>query len=310
MAKELDKFKKEWAKVSKDIASANEEIKKNANAVAQASGVRNEGCLQLGLEIQRCKDNGMQGKTVYDFDSDNEVKACLKSINDYQAQLEKELKRMSGVVDKDFKKLKDSFWKLKSGLKEEIDKRDKKKNRKVAAVDSKSLPDLQKLYAEIDKATDREFAMVDVFVVEDIKSHDKELAGNLEDAVKQSKEQKLSKFQQQMMTQGLDERVMNKNLKSVINVHKVVIGHCMVCEEAIKARQNKFLMENKVLAAKEFKKLAELVDPYFKAEKDGFLKKKIQGASHITKGLAAMHKMHDEAKSELTKIANARLDKG
>lgn len=311
MAKELDKFKKDFDKIKKDVASANSEINKNAQAMGQTCGVRNEGCLQLGIEIQRCKDDGKPGKTVYDFDSDPDVKACLKSVNDYQSQIEKEINRITALYNKDFADVKKRFAQLKANLNTECDKRDAKKNRKVAAVDSKSLPDLKKLLAEVSKYTDsREFMMVDVFTPETVKAHDKELDGKLKDAVSQAKDVKLSKFQQQMAQQGLDERVMKTNLAKATTIYKVLIGHCMVAEEAIKARQNKFLMENKVLAAKEFKKLQEIVEPYQLAAKDGWIKSKIKGNKKIEDGIKAFDKMYVEGKAELTKIANARLDKG
>jgi len=311
MAKEIDKFKKDWAKNKKDLTDGKTEVWKYEQKVGQTTGVRNEGCLQLGLEIQRCKDNGMKGKTVYDFDADKDVKACLKELDNYQSQIGKEIERIAVVKSKSIEPAIKSFWALKQKVKDEIDKRDAKKNRKVAAVDSASLPDMKKLLAEMSKfQDDKVFMGIDGFDPEDIKQSDKELSEKLKEAVSQSKEQKLNKFQEQMMTQGLDERHIKTNLAKAIKSFKLVIGHCMVAEEAIKARQNKFLMENKVLAAKEFKSFQEIVDPYRKAATDSFLKPKIKGNATLQKQLASFEKMHAEAKAELTKIANARLDKG
>lgn len=309
MSKELDKYKKEFASIKKDVAAANTEINKNAQALGQTSQVRDQGCLQLGLEIQRCKDDGMKGKTVYDFDSDKEVKACLASLNNFQKQIEKELIRITNLYNKDFADIKKRFAQLKADLKAECDKRDAKKNRKVLAVDSKSLPDLQKLLAEINKYADKEFATLAFFQPETVKEHDTALAKKLVDAVKQTKDVKLTKFQEQMAGQALDERVMGKKLQQAMKIYKVCIGHCMVAQEAIKTRQNKTLMENKILAAKEFKALQEIIAPYQLAQKDDWLKSKIRGNKKAEAGLKAFNKMFDEAKAELTKVANARLDK-
>lgn len=310
MAKELDKFKKEFAGIKKDVATANAEINKNAQALGQTVQVRDEGCLQLGMEIQRCKDDGMKGKTVYDFGSDKEVKACLTSLNNFQKQIEKEIIRITGLHSKSFADIKKRFIKLKADLQAECDKRDAKKNRKVLAIDSKSLPDLQKLLTEVKKYTDsREYSIFDVFVPETVKEHDKALAAKLTDAVKQTKDVKLTKFQEQMAGQALNERVMGKKLQQAMKIYKVCIGHCMVAQEAIKTRQNKPLMENKVLAAQQFKMLQEIIAPYQLAQKDDWLKSKIRGNKKAEAGIKAFNKMFDEAKAELTKIANARLDK-
>ncbi len=310
MAKELDKYKKEFDKIQKDVASANTEINKNAQALGQTVQVRDQGCLQLGLEIQRCKDDGKQGKTVYDFDDDKDVKACLKSLNDFQKQIEKEITRITALYKKDFQDVKKRFAKLKVDLQAECDKRDAKKNRKVLPTDSKSLPDLQKLLAEVKKYTDsREFVALDVFQPETVKEHDKALEKRLKEAVTQTKDVKLSKFQLQMAEQGLNERVMGRNLAQAMKIYKVLIGHCMVAGEAIKTRQNKVLLENKILAAKEFKKLQEIIAPYQLAMKDSWLKSKIRGNSKAESGIKAFNKMFDEGKAELTKIANVRLDR-
>jgi len=310
MAKELDKYKKEFDKIKKDVAVANTEINRNAQSMGQTVQIRDQGCLQLGLEIQRCKDNGMQGKTVYDFDSDKEVKACLASLNQFQKQIEKEIVRITSLHNKTFADIKKRFAKLKVDLKAECDKRDAKKNRKVAAVDSKSLPDLQKLLAEMKKYTDsREFMTVDAFAPETVKEHDSALTKKLNDAVKQTKDVKLNKFQHQMAEQGLNERVMGKNLQQAMKIYKVCIGHCMVAQEAIKTRQNKPLMEHKMLAAKEFKKLKDIVEPYQLAQKDTWLKSKIRGNAKAENGIKAFNKMFDECREELSTVANARLDR-
>ena len=309
MAKELDKFKTEWKKVQKAVEASADEIRKNAQSLGQTTGVRNEGCLQLGLEIQRCKDEGMQGKSVDDFKSDPDVKSCLKSIEGFQAQIEKEINRITALHKKDFAASMKQYWDMRKRLKEEVDKRDKKKNRKVAAVDSKSLPDLQKMLKEVVKYEDSGiFSSIAFFQPETVKAHQDELARKLKEAVTQAKDVKLSKFQLQMAQQGLDERVIKNRLAAAQKIYKTVVGHCMVAQEAIKARQNDHLMKNKALAAQEFKNLKTIVEPYLLAQKDAWIRSKYKGNSKIEKSLAAFNKMFEEARSELQTIANVRLD--
>lgn len=61
MAKELEKYTRIFTSMQREISAASEEILKNEKALGQTVQVRDQGCLALGLEIQRCKDNGVQG---------------------------------------------------------------------------------------------------------------------------------------------------------------------------------------------------------------------------------------------------------
>lgn len=120
----------------------------------------------------------------------------MKSITEFQKQIEKEIARITALHNKDFKDLQKRFFQFKADLQAECDKRDSKKNRKVLPIDSQSLPDLKKLLGKVQKATDSgEFMRISGFSPESIKDHQDAMAKKLDDAVKQTKDLKLSKFQ-------------------------------------------------------------------------------------------------------------------
>lgn len=306
MAKELDKHKKEWAKLQKDIGDACEEIKQYEASLGQTTGVRDEGCSQLGLEIQRCKDSGMKGKTVEDFESDKEVKACLKSINEFQVQIEKEINRIGPLGTKTIPALNKRYWELSSALSDEVDKRDAKKNRKVASIDSKSLPEMKKLSDELSKYKDsRQFLKIGTFQADEIKQHNKELSYKLKDAVTQTKDVKLSKFQMTMMEGLLNERVLTKHLNQSMGIYKVILGHCKDARTAIDAGDAKTAKQSQDLATKEFRALGEKVKPFQQAVNDDWLKARLEESKakgKIIKGVAGMSKMLDDSKEQLWKV--------
>ena len=184
-----------------------------------------------------------------------------------------------------------------------------KKNRKVLPIDAQSLPDLKTLLDKVEKFEDSgEFVRVDIFVPDSIADHKKELDKKLQNAISQTKDVKLSTFQQQMIQQGLDERRMKKNLALATKSFKELMDQCTAANDAIKERKSKQLLEHKVLAAKELKTLSELVDPYEQALKDDWLKSKIRGNRHAEDGIKAFQKMYTVGKSELKKIANVKID--
>lgn len=86
-----------------------------------------------------------------------------------------------------------------------------------------------------------------------------------------------------------------------------LLEHCDAAREAIKAGQAKQLDEHKKQAAQEFKTLAEIVDPYQRAMKDGWLKSKIKQSKEAQDGIRDLEKLYNRGKDELTKVAKVKL---
>ena len=308
MAKEYDKLKKEFSAIEKELGSAVASDRKIRGDLAMASGIRGEGCKQLGLEIQRCKDGGMTGKTVKEFESDKAVKAAMAEIERQHSQSVKHAKALAALHSGAVKKLETKFHDFKKRLREEIDKRDAKKNRKVLAVDSKSLPDLKKLLADAQKFQDTKLEILTAVPVDTEAELVRERDAGIKKALTETKDVKLSRFQTEMMTQAFDERIMKGKIGKAKKLHDEVIAKCKAAAAAIKARKQSDLMENKVFAAKAMKALSEIVAPYKEAKKDQWLKTKIAGSPKTKASIDGLEKLEAAARDALTKVANARLD--
>jgi hypothetical protein len=309
MAKELENFKKEWASVQKAVADAKTEINKNAGVVAQTTGVIDEGIKQLGLEVQACKDRGMQGTKLDDFLSDKDVKQASDSIDKYLAQLEKELKRIDGLYKGDFKKTKDRFWDLKADLDKEIKSRGKKVSTKLG-TGNKSLPDMEKLAAEIKKYTDSTFSYLDVFVPESIDDHRKTFEKRIAEQVKATKEAKLSAFQQQMREQMMNTRVLKGNVGKAKRLFEEIGQAVDQANTALEQKDAGAFNGLKLQAAAKFKELKEINDEYTKAMQDEWIRGLIKASkdkSAIEKSLSSIDKMTTAAQKQVVAIAKAKV---
>jgi hypothetical protein len=310
MAKELDKFRKEWAAVQKAVSQAKSEIDKNASAVAQTTGVIDEGIKQLGLEVQACKDRGMDGTKLEDFLSDKEVKQAKDSIDKFLAQLEKELKRIDGLHKGDFKKTKARFWDLRTGLDKEIKSRSKKVSTKLG-TGNKSLPDMEKLLKEIDKCKDGAFTYLDVFVPESFDQHRKTFERRIAEQVKATREAKLTAFQKQMREQMMNTRVLTRNVGRSKRLFEEIGQGVLQATTAVEQKDAKALNTLKQQVAAKFKELKGLNDEYAKAMKDEWIRgllKHSKDKPTIEKALTSIDKMTTQAEKQMVTIAKAKVD--
>lgn len=310
MAKKFEEYKKEFATIKKAVTKANEEIDKNSRFVGQTSQVIKEGTKELGLRIQKIKDGGVTGKKIDDFKGDAEVKVLIKSIDDFMKGMEKELKNIEALKKNSFVKTVSQFWDFKKKLIDEIASRKKKKSG-VIKIDSKSLPDMEKMLKEVNKYIDSgQFMCIDGFTPESIDTHRKQLDKWIQDEISQSKDVKLSKFQQEMDTQGLSHGNLNKNLKKAQSAYKSILIECKNAQDAIEARKNKNLMTAKVNVVQYLKTLDSVITPYDRAIKDPWIKSQIKESkekANIEKSIKAMMTMFTSAKSEVKKIATVKL---
>lgn len=150
MAKEIDKFKKTYAPLDKNA-------KKVHNAYAGHTTNREhhkmmllEGAKEVGRAAQKAKDAGTQGTELKDFAKDAGVLAAMKTAMGAVGALGKEETRLKGIL-KEGNATYSALGKLRDEIDTEIAARKKKANRKIASVDSKSLPDMEKLLAAVRK---------------------------------------------------------------------------------------------------------------------------------------------------------------
>ncbi|CAG0981823.1 hypothetical protein PHYC_01807 [Phycisphaerales bacterium] len=309
MAKSLEEFKKSFAEIQKAIGTAQEEVKKNANAISQTSGVMHEGVKEIGLRIQQLKDAGDKGGSVNDFMWDGQVKNMMNSVNQYMKQIENECNRMAGLHKGSFATTKKSFWDTKTALKADIDSRKKQVSTKVG-LGNKSLPDLEKLLAEMNKYTDSGFATFDAFEPETAAEHKRALDGWLKEEVGKTKDATLSAFQKQMDEQALNTRVLNGNLGKCKTYLASVLAECAKGEKAYKEKKAPVLMTAKLEAEKHFKGLREIADKYERAQQDQWVMANANSSkdkSTILAGMKAAVDTRNQAKAAFGKLAALKL---
>jgi hypothetical protein len=310
MAKQYEEYKKTFEQIQKKIKAIAEDIKKNANFVAQTSGIIKEGAKEVGNRIQELKDQGQTGSTIKAFEADPEVKKMLASIDSYMSGLEKELKRIKGVHEGESTKTRALFWATKKELTAEIAKRKKEVSTKLG-TGNKSLPDMEKLLKEMDKYPDEmPYAGVDVFTPEDIAQHRKELDRDLADEIKKAKDVKLTAEQKMLDEQALNIRNLTHNVARAKLLCDALLKTCQSAEAALKERNQKALMVAKAELPKPLKELGELASIGERALKDSWIKKGIETSkdkSKILAGIKAIAQFKTTASEAVKKVANARL---
>jgi len=309
MPKEYEKFKAEWAQVLKEVNQGLTDMRSDAAVVAQTSGIINEGVKEVGMRVAKLKEGGASGDDIKDYLGDKEVKDMMQGITEHLAVLEKELKRVTALHSGPWVKSKKRFWDLRKELVAEIAARKKQVSTKVG-LGNKSLPDMVKLLAEIDKVKDAQFITWDAFVPEEIAQHRKELNFNLKDAIAKSKEQHLSEYQSMMMEQGLNVRVLKGNFNRAKTLYQNVLAEVAKGETALKEKKAPELKAAKLEAARLAKELVTIVDPYEKAPTDSWLRTKItesKDRATIETGIKNFVQMKTQANLALAKIAKAKV---
>ena len=148
MSKELDKFKKTakpLLKIGRDLVSEYGSHRTNREHHKQ---ILLECAKEVGRRVQVLKQAGQSGTTIDDFTKDKEIQQVAKASTTAIDSLFKEQDRLKKMVAA----AKDTSAKitaLHKDVEKEIAQRKKKKSRKLLSKDSKSLPDMEALSAEL-----------------------------------------------------------------------------------------------------------------------------------------------------------------
>jgi hypothetical protein len=309
MPKEYEKFKAEWAIVSRDISQALVAIRNDAQVVAQTAGILAHGAKEIGARVHALKANGVHGTKIEDFMADPEIKVMMQGENDMLLVLEKELKHMAELHRGAWAQQKTRFWDLRTELAAEIASRKKQVSTKVK-LGNKSLPDMVKLLAEIDAAKDGAFTTWDVFVPEEIAQHRKEIKFQIQDEIDKSKEQRLTEFQAMMQEQGLNVRVLRGNLNRAKGLYQTVLSEVAKAETALKGKKAADLKAAQLAARKANADLIKIVDPYAKAPGDDWLRARIaesKDKAAVQAGIKNFVEMKKQAGIALVKIDHAKV---
>jgi len=309
MAKQYEEFKKTYIDIQKRVAKAQEEINKNANAIAQTSGVMLEGVKEIGLRVQKLKDLGNKGSTIDEFLFDNQVKTMKSSVDAYMKQIKTECDRIGSLHSGSFAATKKLFWETKNQLDAEIKGRKKQVSTKLG-VGNKSLPDLLKLQADMNKYKDAAYAKFEVFEPETAKDHERQLDNRIKETLSKTREMTLSAFQKEMDEQACNIRVLGGNVNRAKRMLSAVQVQEAAGEKAFKAKNLKQLMDAKLAIVKESKELADMAAKYDRVKGDSWVMTKINSSKDKTSilgGMKSIGDMRDAAKRAVNKLAAMRL---
>jgi hypothetical protein len=309
MAKEYEKFKAEWTVIKKEVETALEEIKANAQHVGQTSGIIQEGTKEIGKRVQELKDQGRQGDELKDFIADPEVKKMSDGVDDFLESLERELKQIETKHKGPWVKTKERFWALRKELEAEIKTRKKAVSTKVG-LGNKSLPNMEALLKEIDKYKNAGFTTFDAFVPETIAQHRKETGFNIQDEIRKAKNVRLSEYQQMMMQQGLNVRHMGTNFGKAKTLYQGLTKALQEAEDAKRERKGNELGETQKAAEELYKQLVEIAAPYEQAPKDQWVRTQYQASkdrAKIESGIKSFGEMKEKADELMVKIKDVKL---
>ncbi len=308
MAKQYEEFAKTVKEIRKALASAADEYEKDQRFLGQTTGVVKEGVKEIGLRVQELKDRGATGSDIGEFAADAEVKKMLASINGFMAGIKKELAHVTEVHKKTTPMVKLAYD-TKIALAKEIKDRKKALSTKVG-VGNKSLPDMEKLLADLEKYMGTsEFAQIEGFTPEPYALHEKELARDLGEAVRMAKEKRLSSEQQMLDQQALNVRNLVRNVAIANKLRDEVLGLCAAVAKASQGGDQKGLITAKAAIAAPLKELGRLAGIGERALKDDWIRSGIKASkdkSKIEAGLHAIAQAKLVASKEVAKVVGLR----
>jgi hypothetical protein len=309
MAVTYEDFKKRFDTIKATIDKYAKELDSHERYMGQTTGVMQEGIKEVGLRVQELKDGGTTGTTIDAFMGDPSVKKMMTEIKGYLAGIQKELVK-GAALQGEIKKTATAFYALKTDLTNEIAKRKKEVTTKLG-TGNKSLPDMEKMLAEMKKYQDAvPYAKVEVFVVEKYEDHLKEATGNLNKQIAQAKDVALSAFQKEMQEQALNTRVLNGKVALARGWYTTVMKQCVEGQKALAAKKAKELMAAKTALVKPWKDLQDMNAMYQDALKDQWIASKLRTSkdkSTIESNVKLILDMKTKAGAEVAKIANARV---
>lgn len=261
MAKELEKFQKEAAALDKQADQCLETVKKTSTNLNHFMEMFQQGCMQVGETVQKLKSQGKTGSKYDDFKNEQEVKTVVQAMEDIRKNYTRNHKEFEDAKAKAAKVV-DEYAKLQKTIEGEISSRKKKKDRKILAVDSKSLPEMEKLVESVKKKrlhVRDEAAQAVGFDKPD--AIWKRTLKNIDFEVGRTKDDRDAQLQAELDRRGLDIRVAQRNLGVAGKLANEIQTACDATQgkDADKA---KALL---TLATKKLKELKALDDQYKRA---------------------------------------------
>jgi hypothetical protein len=374
MAKDLQAFQKEFtaiqqalakapalpglqqrlASLKKEFEAADEAMEKSGHNRGHLDHLTEEGARAVGDRVRELREKGMPGQTLDDFKGDPEVRELLKHLSEFMDTLDKHIAELRALATGPWKqsvlrhnaleadvaaaidvreKLETRLATLKKELDAEVKARSKQLTTKVG-VGNKSLPDMKKLQATVDKTSIPDLPKLDDMLAE-LKDRDAmtkqmklmrdylttsavmkkpdtyrtNLEGYLKQELAKSKDKAVSQEQNELFARLLVDRNINKYTNQVRVLNKEVLQHIADAKAALFAKNNSELQSAKINAARQFKTLNAIVTKYEEARRTigenaiGIAK----NARQIQDSYKVMIDLRDTSKKELDAIANAKV---
>ncbi|MDT8344662.1 MAG: hypothetical protein RQ752_09535 [Thermohalobaculum sp.] len=147
MSKEIDKFKKACGALEKQADAIEQDYAAHGTNRKHHKDMLLESSKEIGRVVQTLKDAGKTGTQLKDFANESAMMPVMKTALNALGQLGKEESRLDRIM-KDAAAVLKQMNALNAEIDKEVTARKKKKDRKVLAVDSKSLPEMEKLLGD------------------------------------------------------------------------------------------------------------------------------------------------------------------
>lgn len=240
-------------------------VKSNTNAQAHRDMLWEAGA-EIGRAVEKCREQGIEGKTLKDFIKQPNVAAANKTAETAMAAMVKEADIII-AARASAKTLIAKRTALVDTIQKEVDSRTKKKDRKVLAVDSKSLPLMEDLIKDLNKQAD---SFLENTVKKPLRitfAADKEqkiFDDLIERELSKSKDVRAEEDQDALDSQGFDVRLIKRNHDKVMSNLKAGRESLTKAIAHQKAKEAKEANANIAAAMENQKVMDKLHAPYAK----------------------------------------------
>lgn len=307
MAKELTKITKEFAALKKTAEQQQEDLGANQTNYRHHESMNYEASDEITRRVAALKKEGAQGTTLDDYRDDKEIKVILAEVENNKTQLAKLAAEMK-TLHRESTATHEKLSELYEHVKEEIATRKKKKDRKFFAIDSASLPELEKLEKEVSTcATNLKDEVVGYLDKVDFIYDPKKTDALMEKAVTDSPEVREERDEKALGNRALDLRVLGRNTKLVQKGREEVKKHLTAAVKAFKEGELEVARDEVANATKARGEVQDIAELYSKAiggmrKHDIESLKQNKDGQNILAATALIAKLDAEAGKELQLI--------
>ena len=307
MAKDLAKAQKEFSALQKVASDLTELLGSLSTNRQHFEGMVYEASEDITRRVGELRKEGTEAKTLKDCSGDNQIKAILGEVENIKKKL---TDVEAGFADITLRgnKVREQLIALQDEVQKEVDDRTKKKDRKVLAIDSKSLPGLEKLAKEIgETGTALQENVLLLIKAERYKAKLDKIDLQMETAVNKAPEEQGKRDEESMAKRGLDMRLVAKNTKEAQakrNESKKNLGECLKFLKAGDKARAKDALDLASAARGELQAIAEQYATALKGinKYDMQTMKDSKDGKAILTAIDVINKLDEEAGKELDTI--------